>query len=66
MVSFISLVPIKILVKKDEFTLEGIKQYYITTEKEEWKFDLYENLDIAQAIIYCNTYRRVETLSTQL
>jgi translation initiation factor 4A len=62
--------PIKILVKKDELTLEGIKQYYIAIEKEEWKFDtlcdLYENLDIAQAIIYCNTRRRVETLSTQL
>jgi len=62
--------PIKILVKKDELTLEGIKQYYIAIEKEEWKFDtlcdLYENLDIAQAIIYSNTRRRVETLSTQL
>jgi translation initiation factor 4A len=62
--------PIKILVKKDELTLEGIKQYYIAIEKEEWKFDtlcdLYENLDIAQAIIYSNTRRRVETLATQL
>jgi translation initiation factor 4A len=59
--------PIKILVKKDEFTIEGIKQYYIPAEKEEWKFDtlcgLYENLDITQAIIYCNTHRSVETLS---
>jgi len=62
--------PIKILVKKDELTLEGIKQYYIAIEKEDWKFDtlcdLYENLDIAQAIIYSNTRRRVETLATQL
>lgn len=30
--------PIKILVKRDELTLEGIKQYFISIEKEEWKF----------------------------
>lgn len=62
--------PIKILVKKDELTLEGISQYYIPIEKEDWKFstlcDLYENLDIAQAIIYANTRNKVETLSNQL
>src|SRR5574343_552908 len=62
--------PIRILVKKDELTLEGIAQYYIPIEKDDWKFatlaDLYENLDIAQAIIYSNTRKRVETLSKQL
>lgn len=62
--------PIRILVKKDELTLEGIKQYYIPIEKEEWKFptlsDLYENLDITQAIIYCNTRKKVETLAQQM
>lgn len=62
--------PVKILVKKDELTLEGIKQYYIAIQKEEWKFDtlcdLYENLDIAQAIIYCNTRRKVEQLAQSL
>jgi len=59
--------PIRILVKKDELTLEGIKQYYIPIEHEEWKFptlsDLYENLDIAQAIIYSNTRNKVESLA---
>jgi translation initiation factor 4A len=62
--------PIRILVKKDELTLEGIAQYYIPIEKEDWKFatlaDLYENLDIAQAIIYANTRKKVETLSKQM
>jgi translation initiation factor 4A len=42
--------PAKILVKNEELTLEGIKQYYIAIEKEEWKMDvlldLYGNLDI--------------------
>ena len=31
--------PIKILVKRDELTLEGIKQFYIAVEREEWKLD---------------------------
>jgi translation initiation factor 4A len=62
--------PIRILVKKDELTLEGIAQYYIPIEKEDWKLatlaDLYENLDIAQAIIYANTRRKVEALTKQM
>jgi len=59
--------PAKILVKNDELTLEGIKQYYIAIEKEEWKLDvlldLYSNLDINQALIYCNTKKRVNELA---
>lgn len=58
--------PAKILVKNQELTLEGINQYYVAVEKEEWKMDvlldLYANLDINQALIYCNTKRRVEQL----
>lgn len=55
--------PRRILVKKDELTLEGIAQYYIDVAKEDNKFatlvDLYETLTITQAIIYCNTRRKV-------
>lgn len=62
--------PVRILVKRDELTLEGIKQYYIAVEKEEWKLetlmDLYENLDIQQAIIYCNKRRTVDWLTEQM
>ena len=58
--------PIRILVKKDELTLEGIKQFYIAVEKEEWKLDtlcdLYETLNVTQAIIYCNARRKVDWL----
>jgi hypothetical protein len=28
---------VRILVKRDELTLEGIKQFYVNVEKEEWK-----------------------------
>ena len=62
--------PLRILVRKDELTLEGIKQFYIAVEKEEWKLDtlcdLYETLTITQAIIYTNTRRKVEWLTEKM
>ena len=61
---------VRILVKKDELTLEGIRQFYVAIEKEEWKLDtlcdLYETLTITQAIIYCNTRRKVDFLADQM
>ena len=58
--------PVKILVKKEELTLEGIKQFYIFIEREDWKLetlcDLYETLSITQAVIFCNTRRKVDLL----
>lgn len=62
--------PVKILVKKEDVTLEGIKQYHIQCEKEEWKFDtlcdLYDSLTITQAVIFCNTKSKVNWLADQL
>merc|ERR1719195_2153738 len=61
---------VRILVKKDELTLEGIRQFYVAIEKEEWKLDtlcdLYETLTITQAIIYCNTRRKVDYLADEM
>jgi len=62
--------PIRILVKRDELTLEGIKQFFVAVEKEEWKFDtlcdLYDTLVITQAVIFCNTKRKVEWLTDKM
>jgi len=62
--------PIKILVKKEELTLEGIRQFYIEVEREEWKLDtlcdLYETLTITQAVIFCNTRRKVDWLTEKM
>lgn len=62
--------PIRILVKKEELTLEGIKQFYVMVDKEEWKLDtlgdLYETLTIAQAVIFCNTRRKVDWLTESM
>lgn len=62
--------PIRILVKKEEVTLEGIKQFYISVEREDWKLDtlcdLYETLTITQAVIFCNTRRKVDWLTEKM
>ena len=62
--------PIRILVKKEELTLEGIKQFYVAVEREEWKLDtlcdLYETLTITQAVIFCNTRRKVDWLTDKM
>ncbi len=58
---------VRILVKRDELTLEGIKQFYVNVEKEDWKLetlcDLYETLAITQSIIFANTRRKVRRLA---
>jgi ATP-dependent RNA helicase len=62
--------PIRVLVKRDELTLEGIKQFFVAVEKEEWKFDtlcdLYDTLTITQAVIFCNTRRKVDWLTAKM
>jgi translation initiation factor 4A len=62
--------PVRILVKKDELTLEGIKQYFLGLEQESWKIatlcDLYEKLSISQSIIFANSRRKVDYIREQL
>ncbi|KAH9312764.1 hypothetical protein KI387_027799, partial [Taxus chinensis] len=57
------IVPVRILVKRDELTLEGTKQFFVAVEREEWNFDtlcdLYHTLTITQAVIFCNVKRKV-------
>lgn len=62
--------PVKVLVRRDELTLEGIRQFFIAVEKEDWKFDtlcdLYDTLTITQAVIFCNTRRKVDWLTERM
>ncbi|ANZ74112.1 BA75_00634T0 [Komagataella pastoris] len=62
--------PIRILVKKDQLTLEGIKQFYVDVGEEQYKFDclcdLYDSISVTQAVIFCNTRRKVEELTERL
>jgi translation initiation factor 4A len=62
--------PYTIMVKADELTLEGIKQFYISVEREDWKLDtlcdLYETLTITQCIIFANSKRKVDWLKDEM
>lgn len=59
--------PVKVLIPKEQITLEGIKQYYINCEKDDYKadvlLDLYNTLSVAQSIIFCNTQRKAQRLA---
>jgi ATP-dependent RNA helicase len=62
--------PIRILVRRDELTLEGIRQFSIAVDKEEWKFDtlcdLYDTLTITQSVIFCNSKQKVDWLAAKM
>lgn len=59
--------PIRILVKKEELTLEGIRQFYVGVQQEDWKLetlcDLYKTLTITQCVIFCKSKQKVEWLA---
>ena len=62
--------PEKLLINKDELTLEGIKQFYIDLKQYNWKFDvlfeLYETINITQSIIYINSKNLLTNLYQKL
>lgn len=62
--------PVRILLPADEVTLEGIKQFYVALEREEWKLpvllDLYSQITINQALIYVNKRQKADWLAKQL
>ena len=62
--------PLQVLVKRDELTREGIKQYFVAVEQEEWKFDtlcdLYDTLTVTQAVIFVNSRKKVDWLSAKM
>jgi translation initiation factor 4A len=62
--------PVRILIPPEEVNLKGINQYAISLDREEWKFevllDLYRNLNISQALIYCNKRQKAEWLSEKM
>lgn len=62
--------PLKILIKKEELTLEGIKQFYVYVNNEFIKYDvlcdIYGSISTSQTIIYCNSKRKSQWLSDKL
>jgi translation initiation factor 4A len=62
--------PARMLLPPDEVTLDGIKQYYVELEREDWKLpvllDLYQQIAVNQALIYVNKRQKAEWLAKQL
>ena len=58
--------PIRIEVKSEQLTLEGISQYYVAIENDLQKYDtlkdLYSTISVSQCIIYANSLKRVNDL----
>ena len=62
--------PEKILIKKEELTLDGIKQFHVMLKNYNWKYDvlmdLYDTLNITQSIIYVNSKKTLRYLYEKL
>jgi len=62
--------PVKILVKSEQLTLDGITQFYIMLEAADWKFDtlcdIYDSVSISKAVIFCSAKKRAEELKQRL
>ncbi len=62
--------PEKILVQKEQLTLEGIVQYYVNLRQSDWKYDvlkdLYDTINISQCIIYINSRNRLMEIYNSL
>jgi translation initiation factor 4A len=58
--------PLKISVKREQLTLEGISQYFIAVEDDRQKYitlkDLFSHINLSHTIIYCNSIKRVHDL----
>jgi translation initiation factor 4A len=58
--------PVRVSVKAEQLTLEGISQYYVAVEDDKQKYatlkDLYAVISLSQCIIYCNSVKRVSDL----
>jgi len=58
--------PVKILVKNEQLTLEGIDQFYVALNNDDEKYealkDIYGTISVSQCIIYCNSIHRVQNL----
>ena len=61
--------PLKILVKQEQLSLKGIQQYYVILDEHN-KYaalkEIYELIDINQSIIYCNSRKKVDILTSMM
>ena len=62
--------PTRILVKDEDITLKGIRQFYVPVESEQQKFDvlcdIYGTISVTQGIIFVNSKQKSEQLKEML
>ncbi|CAK9038501.1 unnamed protein product [Durusdinium trenchii] len=62
--------PFRLLVKRQELSLQGIQQFYVAVHKEQWKFDtlcdIFDSVAITQAVIFCNNRKKVDWLAKKM
>lgn len=63
--------PVKILVKTEQLTLEGIRQFFIPVENEKWKLDTLCDLYTTETfthptVVFRNSRKQVDELSAKL
>ena len=58
--------PVRISVKREMLTLEGISQFFVAIDDDRQKYmtlkELFSYLSLSQCIIYCNSVKRVQDL----
>lgn len=58
--------PVRICVKREQLTLEGISQYYIAVDDDRQKYvtlkHIFSFINLSHTIIYCNSIKRVQDL----
>ena len=62
--------PVKILVDKEQLTLEGIQQFYVNVKHSDWKYDviadLYDIINVGQCIVYINNKSKIVEINDRL
>lgn len=62
--------PVRVLIPPTAVRLDGIQQFYVNLDREDHKFDcicdLYKNLNITQAVIFCNKKQKADMLSEKM
>ena len=62
--------PIRVLVQRDELSLDDVKQFFVLIEREQWKFDtlcdIYDMCEVLQCIVFCSTRKKVDWLTDKM
>ena len=62
--------PMKILVKNEDISVDGIKNYWVSFSRENEKYnallDLYRSVNVCQAVIFVNSIESADRLSSRM